>query len=172
MAKSHKLSLNRCDLDTANTLSRLEANLDVALVTPGLTPRVLHQEVLETVFVAVANNKASVVNVVTTTLVSDHTACILHEHHVIALHSYCNWSFLYGSSQLLWIHGRHIDKISDAHSLSGPVSLATFTGEPLVRIVFFKHDAMILPIPESSIHGSSKASFVTIDLCAVNKLLL
>ena len=51
-----RLELNRRNLDTTDALARLEADFDVAVIAPGVSPRVLDQEVLHIVLDAVADN--------------------------------------------------------------------------------------------------------------------
>ena len=50
------LECDRCDLDAADTLSCLKSNLYIAVIAPGVTPTVLDEEVLHTIFFTVAYN--------------------------------------------------------------------------------------------------------------------
>ena len=112
------------------------------------------------------------VNIFTTTFISDNTTSVLHEYHAVTLNSHSNWTFLDSSCQLLWIHLWYVNKVGDPDSRHGPISPAAFSCKPLVWVVCFEHDAMVLSVAECTIHSSTQASLVTIDLCAVDKLLL
>ena len=112
------------------------------------------------------------VHIVSARLVSDDSARILHEHHVVTLDRRGHGTLLQGTSQLFRIHWRYIDEVGDAHYFTGPVSLAAFTSESFVWVVFLRHDSMVLRIPQRSVHSTTKASFVAIDLRAIDELLL
>lgn len=112
------------------------------------------------------------VNIFTTAFVGDDSASILHKHVVVALDSHGDGSLLEGTSQLLWVHLGNIDEVRNADSRLGPVSLATLASQPLVGVVLLEHHAVVLSVPESAVHGTTKAAFVAVNLGAVDKLLL
>ena len=172
MADPGKLCLDGSNLDSTDTLTGLHANLDIALVTPLGAPGVLYKEVLKTTLGTVAYHEGSVVNVMTATLVSDYTTSVLHEHKVVSLKGHSDGSFLNSTSQLLRVHRRHINEVSNTNCLLGPVGLAAFTSETLVGVVKLHHDSVVLCVPESTVHSTAKAALVSVDLSAVNKLLL
>ena len=112
------------------------------------------------------------VNIFSTAFICDNTSCILHEYHVVTLDGHSYWTFLDGSCQLLWIHLWYINKVGDSDSRLGPVGPAAFSCKTLVWVICLHHDAMVLSVAKRTVHSSTKTSLITIDLCAVNKLLL
>jgi len=86
--------LDGSDLNAANAFACLDSNLDVANISPGGSPRVLYQEVVKSVVASVADDEGSVVDLMATALVSDDTASIVREHHVVCLNSHSNRSHL------------------------------------------------------------------------------
>lgn len=59
--------------DSTNIITINDTDLDVTIITPVGTPRVLYQEVFLTVLGAITNGKNSMVKLISTTL-SDNTA--------------------------------------------------------------------------------------------------
>lgn len=112
------------------------------------------------------------IDIVSTTLVGDDTASILHEHIVVALDGHGNGTLLEGTRQLFRIHLRYVDEVSNAHGRLRPVSLATLTSQSLVWVVVLEHHTVILSISECTVNGTSQTALVTIDLSTVDELLL
>jgi len=78
-------------LDTADTLARLNTDLDVTLVTPGGTPRILDKVVLDTVFFTVTNSKDSVVKAGSAGRSSEDTTVVTLENSSVSLNGDSNW---------------------------------------------------------------------------------
>ena len=96
----------------------------------------------------------------------------MHENDLVALYSHCNWALLDGTCELLWVHSGNINKVSDPCCLFRPIGFASVARKSLVRVVSLRHDSMILCVPKCTVHCSTHAALVPIDLRAVNELLL
>lgn len=75
-------------LDTADASAIDGSNSEVAVFTPGLTPGVSHDVVIDTVFGTIANGHDSMVQVSAAILTSNDTASVLVED--IATSSDCD----------------------------------------------------------------------------------
>ena len=101
-------------MNAADAFTCLHTNFDIALVSPGRTPRILHKEVLKAVLGTVADNQSSMVNIVPAAQICDDTPCVLHKDYRIRLKSDGHWTFLYRASQLFWVHWRDIYESFDS----------------------------------------------------------
>ena len=95
------------------------------------------------------------VNIVPTAQVRDDAPRVLHEDNAIRLKRDGHWTFLNRTSQLFRVHWRDIHKGLDPCSLFGPVRQAAISCQSFVRVVHLVHDAVILRVPECTIHCST-----------------
>lgn len=95
MVQSFRFELNRGDLDATDSIARLEADLDVALVAPGLSPAVLDEEVLHAILDTVAHYKYGVVRLLITkaSRIGDDATRVLHKYHTVSLDCCGNRAF-------------------------------------------------------------------------------
>ena len=76
-------------IDTADTITFSNTNLNVASIAPGGAPRILYEPILLTggVVSAIADGKHGVVNIGAAAISSNDTACVLLVNILISLNS-------------------------------------------------------------------------------------
>ena len=74
-------------MDTTDTSSTFDAELDVSVVSPTWAPGILDEEVLSAVFSAVADSKHTVVKAGSAGRSSENTTSVLLEDSLVCLNS-------------------------------------------------------------------------------------
>ena len=93
-------------LDTADTSAIFDTDLDVSGVSPGCTPRVFDEVVLNTVLSSVADGKDTVIEVGAAFVSSEDTRVVHLECHLVSLNGDGDWLLVEGGLELLWgVHG-------------------------------------------------------------------
>ena len=111
-------------LDTANTISRLDSNSDVALISPGSSPRVLDDPVVLSVFRTVSDSEDGVIESSAAVGVVEDTVTVHLEAELVSFDENGEW--------LLGKTGLHLVDIACGHT----VALADCDGSVRERIVF------------------------------------
>lgn len=87
-------------LDTADTLTRLNTDLNVTCVTPASTPGVLNKVVFGTVIGSVTNSKNSVVKTGSARRSRQDTTGVTLENSSVSLNGDSNWLLVKGGLKL------------------------------------------------------------------------
>jgi len=103
-------------LDSTDSSSWSDSDLDETLVTPGWSPRVLDEVVILTVFSSISNSEDSVVKVGSTGSRGENTSSVELEHRLVGLDGDCYWHLSNGCFQLIRVVGGHIRVALGAHN--------------------------------------------------------
>jgi len=88
-------------LDSADTSAFLDTESDVAVLSPGFTPGVLDEVVLNAVVGTVADGEDSVVELISTAL-GDDTTSVRLEDSLVSLNGNGDWAQVESSLELRW----------------------------------------------------------------------
>jgi len=159
---------NGSHLDTTDTSSVLDTDLNVSAVSPGRTPRVLDEVVVLAVLSSPSNSKDTVIEVGSTSRAGKNTSLVHLEGSLVSFDSNGSRSFLNGG---LEGGGAPLLDIGVALSpnVSGSLALASslFSSVGIVRL---KNGRGSFEEDEGELHGTTIASVVSLG--AVNELLL
>merc|ERR1719469_1717390 len=160
-------------LDSADTGTGLNAELDVASITPGGAPRVLHEEVIGAVFGAVTNSEDTVVEGGSTVSASEDTGLVMLEHDFVGFDG--DGDGLLGEG-VLEAFGGALGNLGESGDLDGShlegfVALATDALSRGVGVVGLGVEGVLFQPPEGKGHGATLASVVG-ELVALDELLL
>ena len=93
----------RVKLDAAGAIGGVLGELDVAIVTPGGVPRVLHEPVILAIFGAVTNDQHSVVKIIAAFGARKDATTVGLEDHLVGLDGDGKRRGLEGSQHLGWV---------------------------------------------------------------------
>jgi len=158
-------------LDTADTLTRLNTDLNVTLLTPAGTPGVLNKVVFGTVGGSVTNSHNSVVKASSARRSRQDTTGVTLENSFVGLNGDSNWLLVKGGLKL---GGRVVRYLREGFSVD-----FTFAGACLARSIFtgvfvvrLELNSVGLSVIEGIILPTTVATLVSVRSGAVNKLLL
>ena len=87
-------------MDTANTGTVFDSDLDVSSLTPGITPGVLDEVVLDSVFDTISSGEDTMVKIGTALGSSDDTSFVELEDEFVGLNGNRDWLLVKGSFEL------------------------------------------------------------------------
>ena len=94
-------------LDSTDSWSWSDSDLDETLVTPGWSPGVLDEVVILTVFSSISNSENSMVKVGSTCSRGEDTSSVELEHRLGGLDGDCYWHLSDGCFQLIRVKNGH-----------------------------------------------------------------
>lgn len=102
------LGLGGLFLDAAYSFSLCNSDLDITVITPLGTPRVLNDVILLVAFFAVADCQYSMINISSTFSISNHARVIELKDSAVSLYTYRHWPFSQGCFQLQEVIRSHV----------------------------------------------------------------
>jgi len=159
--------------DTALSVSILvEDDSEVALLTPGGTPRVSHEEVIFASLATVANSGDSMILLGATSLVINDTLLVEHESVAIGIDTNAGWLLVDGGLQLFYLLRFNLSEALNT-DLTHIFSSLAFTIFALVWIVRLERDLVLFSILESPDFETTVATIIFLfGIIAVNEMLL
>ena len=147
---SHESRIDSVLLDTTNTFTIFDTDLDVTIGTPSRAPWVLDKVVISTVFRAIADNKDTMIKFSSTSRTSQDTTFVSLKYHFVGF--YGDWNRLLSNSSLESFRA-HLDIVSsfNFYLCVGTGLIFANTIFSLVAIIAFKNNVVILVVIVSSI---------------------
>ena len=157
-------------LDTADSLSGFNSDLDVSLISPGGTPRVLDEVVGSVVLNSISDGEDTVIEVSSTSASTEDTSLVDLEGKFVSLDS--NGGRSLGDGGLESIRVVSSDGV-DFADLNGSLGLGVIFASSVftsVRVGRLELSKVRLVVLEGEGHGTTLASIASLG--AVNELLL
>lgn len=161
----------RLGVDSADTSTVSDSDLDVTFFSPSRTPGVLDEEVIVAVFGTVTNGEDSMVELGSTGFGGDDTLLVSLEDGFVGLNSDRYRLLIKSGLELIRRIGGDIVEILDANNTVSGLVFASTEAVSLVRVFFFSLKRGGLSVSESKIHEASEAAVVAV-LGTVDELLL
>ena len=159
-------------LDTADTGTGLNSDLDVSGISPGGAPRVLDEVVRGTVLGSVSDGEDTVVELSSTSRSSEDTGSVHLEGTFVSLNGNRDGTLSKGSLELVGVVGGDTGVTGSLNGggLGGRVASGSRSVSGGVRVVSLEDGVVLLVESEGEGHGATIASMV--KLGARDELLL
>ena len=159
-------------LDTADTGTGLNTDLDVTGISPGGAPRVLNEVVRGTVFDTVSDGEDTVIELSSASGSGKDTSLVSLESNFVGLDGNRDGGFIEGSLELVRVVGgdHGVSGGLNGGSLNGRVASSNLSSSRGVRVVSLEDGVVVLVESEGEGHGATIASVV--KLGARDELLL
>jgi len=166
------LGLNGLFLDSTDTGTGLNSDLDVTGSTPGGAPRVLNEVVRGTIFDTVSDGEDTVIELSSASGSGKDTSLVSLESNFVGLDGNRDGGFVEGSLELVRVVGgdHGVPSGLNGGSLNGRVASGNLSSSGGVRVVSLEDSGVLLVESEGEGHGATIASVV--KLGARDELLL